>query len=89
MKRFIASFIFIISVVLSGFAQAKKELVIKVTLDKKNYSSLDQNSRSFISSAYMQFLQDMTMLPQISVRTTDTDTELREIQKQSKIDAAA
>ena len=89
-KRIFSLFIFGLFIS-AGFAQAasaKKDLVLKVTLDKKNYSSLDQNTKAFVSSAYMKFLQDLTMVPEISVRTPDTDNELREIQKQSQIEAA-
>ena len=89
-KRIFSLFIFSLFIS-AGFAQAasaKKDLVLKVTLDKKNYSSLDQNTKAFVSSAYMKFLQDLTMVPEISVRTPDTDNELREIQKQSQIEAA-
>ena len=89
-KRIFSLFIFSLFIS-AGFTQAastKKDLVLKVTLDKKNYSSLDQNTKAFVSSAYMKFLQDLTMVPEISVRTPDTDNELREIQKQSQIEAA-
>ncbi|MCR5188490.1 MAG: hypothetical protein K6C97_06100 [Treponema sp.] len=71
----------------SGFTQSKG-LVLKVTLDEKKYSSLDQNNKAFVTSAYMKCLQDFTMVPEISLRTSDIDSELREIQKQSQIDAA-
>lgn len=70
-----------------GFTQSKA-LVLKVTLDEKKYANLDQNSKAFVTSAYMKCLQDFTMVPEISLRTSDIDSELREIQKQSQIDAA-
>lgn len=87
MKKRILSLIVFSFILLSGFAQSK-ELILKVTLDEKKYSSLDQNSKAFVSSAYMKCLQDFTMVPEISLRTSDIDNELREIQKQSQIDAA-
>ena len=87
MKKRILSLIVFSFILLSGFAQSK-ELILKVTLDEKKYSSLDQNSKAFVSSAYMKCLQDFTMVPEISLRTSDIDSELREIQKQSQIDAA-
>ncbi|MCR4579494.1 MAG: hypothetical protein K5681_04015 [Treponema sp.] len=80
--------LFVLSLFISGVFAQSKALVLKVTLDQKKYSSLDQNTKAFVSSAYMKCLQDLTMIPEISVRTTDTDNELREIQKQSQIDAA-
>ncbi len=87
MKKRILSLIVFCLFIFSGFTQAK-ELVLKVTLDEKKYSSLDQNSKAFVTSAYMKCLQDFTMVSEISLRTSDIDSELREIQKQSQIDAA-
>jgi len=87
MKKRILLLIVFSLFIISGFGQAK-ELVLKVSLDEKKYSSLDQNSKAFISSAYMKCLQDFTMIPEINLRTSDIDSELREIQKQSQIDAA-
>jgi len=78
------SFCFLI---FSGFAQSK-ELVVKVNLDQKKITSLDSNSQSFVKSAYMKILQDLTMISEISIRTSEVDNELREIQKQSQIEAA-
>ena len=71
----------------SGFAQSK-ELVVKVNLDQKKITSLDSNSQSFVKSAYMKILQDLTVISEISIRTSEVDNELREIQKQSQIEAA-
>ncbi len=90
MKKKLISLLLFCLIISAGFSQAasKKELVLKVTLDNKNYSSLDQNTKAFVTSAYRKFLQDLTMVPEISVRTPDTDNELREIQKQSQIEAA-
>ena len=73
---------------LSAFAAPNGELILKVELDTSSVSILNEESRSYVNSAYNRFLQDILGVPQISVRTSSVDENMRQIQKQSQIDAA-
>ena len=72
---------------LGAVAQTNGDLVLRLTSDTGNISALDVNARSALSSAYSEFLRDLLLVPGISVRTDQIDSLLREIQKQSQIDA--
>lgn len=67
---------------------AAEELVIKIEIDQSSLSSLDTNAKTYLSSAYSRFLQDILSLPQISVRNSSVDENLQAIQLKSQIEAA-
>lgn len=89
MRKFIFSIFLILLMPSFIFAQSKKDLVVKLEYDTKNLSALDVNSRSFVNAAYSEFLRDILLVPGLSVRTDQVDSRLREIQKQSQIDAGS
>ena len=64
------------------------ELVVKVETDSKSFSSLDANAKTYMSSAYNRFLQDILSVPEISVRNSSVDENLQAIQLKSQMDAA-
>ncbi len=78
----------ILLLIFSAFTFAE-ELIIKVELDSVSTASLDSNAKSYTSTAYNRFLQDMLIVNQISVRNSSVDSTLRAIQKQSQIDAGS
>ena len=69
------------------FSRTNSSLVIKVSLDKKYDSFLKENEKTLFNSAYMRGLQDLTIVQEISIRSDEIDKKLRQIQKQSQIDA--
>ncbi|MCR4579924.1 MAG: omptin family outer membrane protease [Treponema sp.] len=88
LKRFIISSFFFVLLTTFLNAQEKNKLVIKVILDKNETYYDDLTIQKAINSAYMNVLQNFMTYPEISLRDSDTDKELREIQKQSQIDAS-
>ena len=67
------------------FSSFAKELVVKVEMESSN---LDNTSKTYMSSAYNRFLQDILSVPEISVRTSSVDENLEAIQLKSQIEAA-
>ena len=58
------------------FSSFAKELVVKVEMESSN---LDNTSKTYMSSAYNRFLQDILSVPEISVRTSSVDENLEAI----------
>ena len=69
-------------------AQSENLLIIKVFFDYKNYSQLREKDKNLFYTAYLRCLQDMTIVPEINIRSDDLDKSLREIQKKSQIEAS-
>lgn len=87
MKRLF--FIFIsIFITLFSISASSRGIVLNITLDQKYYSTFDVTTKARVDAAFNQFLRDLTLLPEITLRNSDNDNRMREIQKQSQIDAA-
>lgn len=91
-KRFVAAFcaVFFTFILSAQAAQAeknKRSVVILVSQNQAAYDKLDVNDKLYARSAFQSFVGNLTLLDDISVRTESNDSTLREIQKQSQIDA--
>lgn len=69
-------------------ASSKKGVVILVAQNQNTYDKLDVNDKLYARSAFQTFVGNLTLLDDITVRTDANDTSLRQVQKQSQIDAS-
>jgi hypothetical protein len=66
----------------------KNSLVLQVTLDKESTVALAKKEQEYANSALTAFIGDLTMVPEISVRTAKVDDILRDIQRKSQKEAS-
>jgi hypothetical protein len=73
-----------------SFAQegSPSGLIVQVDFDKNSFSSLSKNEQQYMNSSFSAFVRNITMVPEISVHTENTDALLRDIQKKSQINAS-
>lgn len=87
--RKICFVLFVFAAAISSlFSQSSKTLVVRVELNQEAHKKYSEYEKSYVNAAYRQFQQDLTKEPQIQIRTPETDTDLRNIQKESQIDAS-
>jgi len=65
-----------------------KGVVILVSHNANTYDKLDVNEKLYARSAFQSFVGNMTLLDDVTVRTESNDAALRQVQKQSQVDAS-
>ena len=85
MKKIPGIFIFL-SLISSLFA-SPDSIVVQVSFNSAAYASFDTAKKNLVSATYNQFLHDLTLVKEISIRNSDNDKQMRMLQKQSQIDA--
>lgn len=84
-SAFFAVFIFIFS---AQAATALKGVVILVAQNQETYDKLSTGDKLYARSAFQSFVGNLTLVDDITVRTDANDASLRQVQKQSQIDAS-
>ncbi|MCQ2572474.1 MAG: hypothetical protein MJ182_01110 [Treponema sp.] len=80
---------FLLTILISAVLSAQnKNVVFLVSQNQNTYEKLDANEKLYARSAFQSFVGNLTLLNEISVRTEANDSSLRQVQKQSQIDAS-
>lgn len=65
-----------------------KNIVVLVGQDSEKYNRLSQSEQLYARSALQTFVENLTLINGISVRTDYNDAVLRQVQKKSQVDAS-